>query len=98
MATGTSNPFDLAPKLVTSFIDGQWVGDQGGHRIPTFYPGNGQIISELQEADANEVDRAVRSARRAFNDPKWSGMAIEERQSILCRIADAIDANAYELA
>lgn len=98
MATGTSNPFELAPKLVTSFIDGAWVGDQGGYRIPTFYPGNGQIISELQEADANEVDRAVRSARRAFNDPEWAGMAIEARQAILCRIADAIDANAYELA
>lgn len=96
MATG--NPFDLAPQLVSSFVDGQWIKDNGGHRIPTFYPGNGEIISQLQEADANEVDLAVRSARRAFNAPKWATMAIEERQAMLYRIADAIDANAYELA
>ncbi|MFC5371220.1 aldehyde dehydrogenase [Brevundimonas faecalis] len=93
-----ASPFDWAPKLVSSFIDGAFVGEVGGYRIPTFYPGDGRIISELQEADALEVDRAVRSARRAFNDPAWRDMAVEARQSILYRIAETIEANALELA
>lgn len=93
-----ASPFDWAPQLVTSLIDGAYVGERGGHRLPAYYPGNGEIISELQEADAEEVDRAVRSARRAFNDPAWRDMSVEARQAVLYRIADAIDANALELA
>ncbi|MBN9480795.1 MAG: aldehyde dehydrogenase [Bordetella sp.] len=93
-----ASPFDWAPKLVTSLIDGAYVAERGGHRLPTYYPGNGEVISELQEADAEEVDRAVRSARRAFNDPAWREMSVEARQAVLYRIADAIDANALELA
>lgn len=93
-----ASPFDLAPDLVTSFIDGAWVSARGGHRLPAFYPGNGEIISELQEADAEEVDRAVRSARRAFNDPAWRDMSVDARQAVLYRIADTIDAHALELA
>lgn len=100
MAAGRApaSPFDWAPKLVTSFIDGAYVGDKGGHRIPTFYPGNGEVISELQEADGLEVDRAVMAARRAFNDGPWRDMVIEERQAILVRIHDAINEHALELA
>lgn len=93
-----ASPFDWAPQLVTSLIDGAYVGERGGHRLPAYYPGNGEIISELQEADAEEVERAVRSARRAFNDPAWRDMSVEARQAVLYRIADAIDANALELA
>lgn len=93
-----ASPFDWAPQLVTSLIDGAYVGERDGHRLPAYYPGNGEIISELQEADAEEVDRAVRSARRAFNDPAWRDMSVEARQAVLYRIADAIDANALELA
>jgi acyl-CoA reductase-like NAD-dependent aldehyde dehydrogenase len=93
-----SSPFDLAPKLVTSLIDGAFVGDRGGLRLPAYYPGNGEILCELQEADAGEVDKAVRAARRAFNEDGWRNMTIEARQSILYRIADAIDENALELA
>ncbi|MEN5147571.1 aldehyde dehydrogenase [Brevundimonas diminuta] len=84
--------------MVTSFIDGAWIGERGGYRLPAFYPGNGEIISELQEADAAEVDRAVRSARRAFDDPSWREMSVDARQAVLYRIADAIDAHAMELA
>lgn len=93
-----ASPFDWAPKTVTSLIDGAYVAEHGGHRLPAYYPGNGEVISELQEADAEEVDRAVRSARRAFNDPAWREMSVEARQAILYRIADAIDAHALELA
>lgn len=93
-----ASPFDWAPKTVTSLIDGAYVAERSGHRLPAYYPGNGEVISELQEADAEEVDRAVRSARRAFNDPAWREMSVEARQAILYRIADAIDAHAVELA
>lgn len=93
-----ASPFDWAPKLVSSFIDGGFVGDRGGHRIPTYYPGHGGVVSELQEADLAEVDAAVRSARNAFENGPWTRMAIEERQAILTRIHDIILANADELA
>lgn len=87
-----------APALVTSFIDGEFLPAADGHRIPVFYPGSGAVVSELREADAVEVDRAVRSARRAFDHGEWRGMAIEQRQAILTAVHDAILANADELA
>ena len=90
--------FDEAPKLVTSFIDGGFVGETNGYRIPDYYPGNGQQFSELQEADEAEVDAAVRAARTAFRDGPWPRFSVEERQDILMRIHDAIIAHSDELA
>lgn len=93
-----ASPLAAAPALVTSFIDGGFVSLTDGHRIPVHYPGTGAVISELREADAVEVDKAVRSARAAFESGPWRRMAIEERQAILTAVHDAILANADELA
>ena len=96
--THPTSPQAAAPALVTSFIDGGFLPDTGGHRIPVHYPGTGAVVSELREADAAEVDRAVRSARAAFESGPWRPMVIEERQAILIAVHDAILANADELA
>lgn len=84
---------------VTSIIDGESVTAAAhGEDIPVVNPTTEEIISRLREADANEVDAAVRSARRAFDTGPWPRMDINERKDILYSIRDHLRKNAEELA
>lgn len=85
------------PEVVTSIIDGEATAG-GGHRLPVIYPGDGTQVSELAEADAAEVDRAVTAARRAFDSGPWPRMGVAKRQEVLRAIRDVIRENADELA
>jgi acyl-CoA reductase-like NAD-dependent aldehyde dehydrogenase len=87
---------DLATKPM--LIDGQWVQAASGESFETINPTNGQVIARVAAGDAADVDRAVAAARRAFEDPAWSDMNPHQRTRVLLRIADAIEANADELA
>ena len=54
------------PASVTSLIGGKRLPARGP-LIPVAYPANGQVVSQLAEADASEVDLAVKAARHAFD-------------------------------
>lgn len=86
-----------APARVTSFIDGAPVAATG-RMLDVVYPATGATVSELAEADAHEVARAVAAARRAFERSGWARMPVEERQRTLLRIHDIVLAHADELA
>lgn len=84
---------------VTSLIDGESVGVQGtGVDIEVVNPTNEAVISHLREADAQQVDDAVRSARRAFDSGPWPRMDINARKDILYSIRDHLRKNSEELA
>ncbi|MCI5095797.1 MAG: aldehyde dehydrogenase [Rhodobacteraceae bacterium] len=59
---------------------------------------DGTVLTTLSGASAADVDRAVASARAAFNDGRWSRLAPAARKKVLHRIADRIEAEAVELA
>ena len=82
----------------TSFIDGAHVVVAGQHRLPVFHPATGQRLGDVLEADAAEVDFAVTAARAAFEDGRWSGLAVERRQAVMMAIHDALLAHQDELA
>jgi acyl-CoA reductase-like NAD-dependent aldehyde dehydrogenase len=93
-----SREFPLNPH-VTSLIDGESVkAKSGGEDFPVVNPTNEAQISQLREADADEVDAAVRSARRAFDSGPWPKMDVTERKDILYSIRDHLRKNAEELA
>src|SRR5204863_257380 len=79
-------------------IDGKWVEAVSGKRFETINPATGQVLARVAEGDKEDIDRAVRAARRAFDDGKWARMNPTERQRLLLRIADLIEANGDELA
>jgi acyl-CoA reductase-like NAD-dependent aldehyde dehydrogenase len=84
---------------VTSLIDGEPVAARpGGHDIAVVNPTTEQVISQLREADADEVDAAVRSARRAFDNGPWPRLDINDRKDVLYSIRDHLRRNAEELA
>jgi hypothetical protein len=77
------------------FIDGQFVDALAGGTIPVYNPYTGEVICDIAEARAEDVDRAVEAALRA--QPMWRAMDATERGNLLLRLADAIDAHGEEL-
>jgi acyl-CoA reductase-like NAD-dependent aldehyde dehydrogenase len=79
------------------FINNEWVTAASGGTFPTYHPANGELIAEVAAGLAPDVDKAVKAARAAFNDPKWRNMDAADRGVLLWRIADAIEARQQEL-
>ena len=69
-------------------IDGRWVSAAEEQRLRVVSPIDGQTICTLASAEACDVDRAVTSARNAFECGAWSRIAPVERKKIMHRIAD----------
>lgn len=83
----------------SSFIDGAWATPApGAEMLPVHDPATGERLGGLAEADAAMVDRAVRAARAAFDDGRWSGLTVEKRQQALMAVHDAVLAHRDELA
>src|ERR1700704_3457060 len=78
------------------FIDGEFVDAESKARIPVLNPHDNSLITEVAEAQKADIDRAVEAARKAF--PAWSKMAAADRGRLLLKLADAIEANADDLA
>ena len=79
-----------------NYIDGALVAPGAGRYLDVLEPATGRPLAQAPESDADDVDRAVAAARRAF--PAWADMRAGERSRILLRIADLIDARLEELA
>ncbi len=80
------------------FIDGAWTDSRGDARLDVFDPATGRVIASAAAATADDVDRAVRSARAAFDDGRWRLLRPAERERVLLRLADALEANGESLA
>ena len=80
------------------YINGEWVNSSGDATIDVEDPSTGKVISSFVESTDKDVDRAVAAARAAFDDKRWRGMPPLERERIMHKIADLIEANADELA
>jgi len=87
------------PTLRTdAFIDGAFRPAASGARFATDNPATGRQIAEVAAGDADDIDVAVKAARRAFDAGVWSRRAPAERKGVLLAFADLIDANLEELA
>ncbi|GAA3842600.1 aldehyde dehydrogenase family protein [Amycolatopsis tucumanensis] len=79
-------------------IGGQWVNAVSGRTFPTFDPATGEKITEVAHGAAEDVDRAVAAARRAFEDGPWSRTTPSERQRLIWRIGDLLLERAEQFA
>jgi phenylacetaldehyde dehydrogenase len=80
------------------FIDGQWADAASGATFETPNPATGETLARLAEGGAEDIDRAVRAARRAFDEGPWGRMTPSERGRIIWRIGDLILEHVDELA
>ena len=79
-------------------INNQWTEAASGRTFPTINPATGEEICRVAEADKEDVDRAVKAARQAFERGPWRKMAASERGRLLNKLADLIEKHADELA
>ena len=79
------------------FIDGQFVDATSGKLFSTTNPATEEVLTEVSEAGADDVDRAVRAARRAY-EQVWGPMSGRDRAKYLFRIARLIQERSRELA
>ncbi|WP_136163199.1 aldehyde dehydrogenase family protein [Sphingomonas flavalba] len=80
------------------FIDGEWQAPAAGRYAPIVDPSHGGAVTEAALADAGDVDRAVRAARRAFVEGPWPAMRPHQREAVMLRLAELIDAETETLA
>jgi gamma-glutamyl-gamma-aminobutyraldehyde dehydrogenase len=81
-----------------AFINGELRDAQSGETFVTENPATGQPLASIAAGDAADIDAAVRAARRAFDDGRWSNRSPAERKQILLRFADLLEDNLEELA
>jgi len=77
-------------KSYKMLIDGEWTSASDGHTFDSVNPATGEIWSQVPEATAQDVDRAVRAAHRAFMTGPWSKLTPTERGKYLRRLADLL--------
>jgi len=77
-----------------NFIDGQW--SSGGSTYPVFNPANGELITDVQKAGAEETNRAIDAANRAL--PAWRKLTAKERSQKLKRWGELMLSNQQDLA
>jgi len=81
-----------------AFIGGKFVPAASGQTFPAISPIDGSPLAQVAACDKEDVDRAVKSARAAFNAGVWADKAPKSRKKTLLKLAGLIDKHADELA
>ena len=89
----------VAIRATKLLINNNWVGSVSGKTFSTINPATGEPICQIAEADAADVELAVKAARAAFHPRSpWRRMSASERGLLIHRLADLIEKHADELA
>lgn len=81
-----------------AFIGGRYVNAASGRTFDCVSPIDGRLLTPVARCDEEDVDRAVRAARAAFEDGRWADLAPARRKRVLQRFADLIEQQQTELA
>ncbi|MGH8608510.1 MAG: aldehyde dehydrogenase family protein [Gammaproteobacteria bacterium] len=79
-------------------IDGEWVSAASGKTFPVYNPATSEVIAQVAEGDREDINRAVKAARRAFESGPWPAMSPSQRSKLIWRIGDLILDHLDELA
>jgi acyl-CoA reductase-like NAD-dependent aldehyde dehydrogenase len=96
--TDTTSSAFLKQQPIKMLIGGQWVEAASGKTFDTFNPANGQVLAKVAEGDAEDINRAVAAARKAFESGPWPKLTPSQRGRLLWKVAELIEQNAEELA
>jgi betaine-aldehyde dehydrogenase len=80
------------------YVNGEWVDSKSNKTFPVYDPATEEVIAQVPEANADDVNRAVAAARAAFDDGPWASTTAQERGRVLFRLAEKIRQNTAMLA
>jgi aldehyde dehydrogenase (NAD+) len=98
MVTATRPEQQVKISSTKLLINNEWVESVSGKRFETINPATGEVICDVAEADAPDVDIAVQAARKAFNHGEWRKISATRRGELLYKLADLIEQNIDYLA
>ena len=93
----TARRDELGLKDGLLYVDGSWTAATDGATWTHHHPATGEAVGQFAVADATDVDRAVRAARRAFDEGPWPRARARERINVLQKMSNLIRENATEL-
>jgi phenylacetaldehyde dehydrogenase len=79
-------------------IGGKWVEAASGKTFATFDPATGEVLAHVAEGEGEDIDRAVKAARKAFEAGAWRRMSPSERGRVIWKLADLLEAHTEEFA
>ncbi|UQD52070.1 betaine-aldehyde dehydrogenase [Bacillus methanolicus] len=80
------------------YINGQFVESTSKKTFDTYNPATGEVLASVFEAGPEDIDLAVKAARKAFDEGPWSKMSAAERSRLMYKLADLMEENKDELA
>lgn len=80
------------------FINGEFVNSDSGKTLTIVNPTDESVICKVQSASINDVDKAVKAAKKAFDEGEWSKISARERGQLLFKLADLMEQHKEELA
>src|SRR6202171_4867405 len=89
---------DFIGKPRKMLIDGKWVNAISGKTFPTYNPATGEVLAQVAEGDRDDVEEAVKAARKAFDQGPWRRLTASERGRLIWKRADLLDKNIEEFA
>ena len=89
---------DFVSRKHQMLINGKWVDAASGKTFPTFNPATGEVLAQVAEGDREDIDRAVKAARAAFETGPWSKLTASERGRLIWKLADLLEENLEEFA
>src|ERR1700740_923246 len=100
-----NNPFPLLAatqafiaKPKKMLIGTEWTDASSGRTIDVVNPADGSVLTRVPEANEDDGKQPVSAARRAFDAGPWRTMKTTDRERLLLKLADLVEANARELA
>ena len=93
-----SSSSKVTPRVTQLLIDGKFVNSASGETFTTVNPVNEEVITEVQRAGKEDVDRAVEAARKAFDHGPWRRFSATQRGECLYKLSALMEENAEELA
>jgi phenylacetaldehyde dehydrogenase len=80
------------------FINNQWVDSASGKTFPVYNPATGEVLAKVAEGDREDINRAVKAARKAFDSGPWPEMSASERGRLLWKLGDLLEEHSEEFA
>ena len=93
------NPMDYVSKTPYKlYIDGQYVPSTSGRTIDCVNPANNEVFASAYYGGVEDVEKAVKAARKAFDEGPWGRMAARDRAAILLKAAQVMERRSEEFA
>src|SRR5499427_5237427 len=80
-------------KTYQMYINGEWVDSKSNKTFPVYDPASEEVIAQVPDANAEDVNRAVAAAKAAFEEGPWATTTAQERGRVLFRLADKVREN-----